>query len=123
MTCPSDTSHICCDWHQFVVIVSFLAIFWASFTQPKHTGSAQTRTVASAVLCTGDMPCLGQEAAAQEDGEGVAAGVGVARLQDLDAAVREGVQAVRAPVAVQRAAVVPHAVEAQHLPPRTFTII
>ena len=61
------------------------------------------------------LPCLGQLAAAQEDWKGVAAGIGVARLQDLDAAVGEGVQAVWAPVAIERAAVIPHAVEAQHL--------
>ena len=58
---------------------------------------------------------LGQQAAAQEDREGVAAGGAVARLQDLDAAVREEVQAVGPPVAVQRGAVVPDAEEAQHL--------
>ncbi len=56
-----------------------------------------------------------QQPAAQEDREGVAAGVGVARLQDLYAAVREVVQAVCPPVAVQRAPIVPDAVEAQHL--------
>ena len=76
-----------------------------------------------ATQCNSGAPCLGQQAAAQEDGERVAAGVGVACLQDLDAAVREGVQAVGAPVAVQRAAVVPHAVEAQHLAARAPTFI
>lgn len=66
------------------------------------------------------MSRLRQQPAAQEDGEGVTAGVGVARLQDLYAAVGEVVQAVSPPVAVHRAPVVPDAVEAQHLR-RTLT--
>jgi len=78
-------------------------------------GSARPGPAVSGERHGGAADRHGQQAAAQEDGEGVAAGVAVARLQDLDAAVREEVQAVGPPVAVQRGAVVPDAEEAQHL--------
>jgi hypothetical protein len=59
---------------------------------------------------------LGQAAPPQEGGERVAPGVDAVDLQHLHGVVlQEVMQAVRSPVAAQALALVPYAVEAQHL--------
>ena len=64
---------------------------------------------------------LGQGTPSEKDREGISAIVVFVQLQDLDCVIlQKVVEAVGAPVSVQRLPVVPHTVEAQNLHTYSF---